>query len=214
MESEKKERSFYEVDNPLKKMEQVSSVQRDVVTVTKSQWGFADIQVSCQEKFIQLGKKRLQSYDFLGKHAKLDYTVHPEHMHAGKNFARIILKTPFQTKTIQICAVKPASGGKKDQSVKDRYYQRYRLIQNYTEFCLDRLSSQQWAEDSGDILNGMIRENPQNPWNYLFLCQILLMTEQKAAVRKPLEQAEKNVQKQEDTRLGIQSLSGGLIKRQ
>ena len=187
----KKARSFYEVDNPLRKLENVSSVQRDVITVTKSQWGFADIQISCQEKFIQLGKKRLQSYDFLGKHAKLDYTVHPEYMHAGKNFAKIELKTPFQTKTIQICASGLSAAERKNQSLKARRYQRYRLIQDYTEFSLDRLSGHQWKEESLGILREMIKENPENPWNYLFCCQVLILADQREDAQKPLEQAGK-----------------------
>ncbi len=186
----KKARSFYEVDNPLKRVESVSEPQQEVILVTKSQWGYADITVSCREPFVHLGKKRLQTYDFTGKRAKLDYVIDPKQMHAGWNYARIELHTPFQTKVVQLCARKESE--KQIQEAKrNARKDLFLLLQKYTEFGLKRMSLRQWARESLEILERMLKQDPKNPWNYLFCCQICLLSDAKAEAVRSLERAKK-----------------------
>ncbi len=186
----KKERSFYEVDNPFKRVEPVCTPVQEVITVTKSQWGYADITVSCQASFVQLGKKRLQTYDFTGKRAKLDYVIDPRQMHAGWNYAKIEFHTPFQARVVQLCARKESE--KKPQEGTRRGRQdRFLLLQKYTEYGLKRMSKRQWAKESLEILNRMLKRDPKDTWSYLFCCQVFLLSEAKAEAAETLERAKK-----------------------
>lgn len=187
----KKERNYFDVDMPYKKIDRARINREETITVTKSQWGYLDIRVSADGDFLELGKTRLHSKDFTGKHAKLEFKVVPEKLHGGKNYGRILLETPFQTKEIRIMAmgehVKRSDSEKRHQ----KEYSRFRLIEKYTDFCLGRMSRRKWAQDSCRILNDMIGQDRDNIWNHLFLCQVYCIAGQDKEAAETLERTQK-----------------------
>ena len=185
----KKERSDFDVDIPYKKIDHARIGREETVTVTKSQWGYLDIRISCDGEFIQTEKTRLQGSDFTGKHAKLTFRVLPQKLHAGKNYGRILLETPFQTKEIKITVM---GGHMKHADAQKRHYKeycRFRLIEKYTEFCLGRMSRRKWAQDSCRILTEMSGQEQDNVWNQLFLCQVHWIAGQEKEAGAVLERA-------------------------
>lgn len=178
----KKERCSFEVDMPYQRIEKLDRIEGGKVKITKGQWGYIDIAVSSDTGFIRPAVRHIQSSDFTGMHAVLDYDVDANYLHIGKNFGRLILETPFQRKEIVVEAY-----GAQLQSIPavqrhTKEQQQFMLISKYTEFILGHMSRKKWAQDSCAVLNEMIHQEPENIWNHLFLCHVYLMAEQKAEV--------------------------------
>ncbi|MCD8149253.1 MAG: DUF5717 family protein [Clostridiales bacterium] len=101
----RKARSIISVENPERTYVVRDSAIHAAVDVEKSEWGYINIRISCDEPFVSLGKKHLQTSDFTGKHAEFDFRIDPERMHGGKNYAVITLESGFQTERMILTCI-------------------------------------------------------------------------------------------------------------
>ncbi|MCD8216750.1 MAG: DUF5717 family protein [Clostridiales bacterium] len=101
----RKARSIISVENPERTYVVRDSAIHAAVDVEKSEWGYVNIRISCEEPFLILGKKHLQPSDFTGKHAEFDFRIDPERMHGGKNYAVITLESGFQTERMVLTCI-------------------------------------------------------------------------------------------------------------
>ncbi|MCD7920984.1 MAG: DUF5717 family protein [Clostridiales bacterium] len=183
--AEKKKRSVFSVPDPEKTYYVRDRSIHVSVEVKKSEWGYCDIRISCEDDFIRLGKKRLQMYDFSGKHTEFDILILPEHMHAGRNYAVISLENAFQTERIVLTCIsgsRPAEQmtlpcvGKEDgtQHSPSRKKQTcfYDLECCYLSYGLGEKTEAEWIQESTDIILQASRMELQSRWLHLFLAYI------------------------------------------
>ena len=132
----KKEKITFKVNKKSYTFYDVTDTRRESIEIKKDNWGFIEINVSCDSDFIRMPKTKIRTEDFIGSTYQLDFYVDAKKLHAGKNFARIELATVYETATIEIEANQSAESDvarKETLEIKDclsgimELYQAYRL---------------------------------------------------------------------------------------
>ncbi|MCC8151153.1 MAG: DUF5717 family protein, partial [Lachnospiraceae bacterium] len=178
----RKKRSVISVDNPERTYVVRDSAIHAAVDVEKSEWGYVSIRISCEEPFLTLGKKHLQTSDFTGKHAEFDFRIDPERMHGGKNYAVITLESGFQTERMVLTCI--CKGRQPDQMrlsfvseddleghsyawKKRRCY--YLLEKSFFAYNLGTKPESEWIPESIHIIQQAETAEIQGRWLNLFL---------------------------------------------
>lgn len=187
----KKSRNQFEIDMPVRNMGKLKDSVTEEVQVEKSGWGYIDIQVSTDSDFIHLDKTRLLTSDFVGKRAKIMYSVLTENMHGGKNYGEILFKTAFGEKRVQICAQRAGDPKPDAAQAARKYNQRsmYVLAGKYIEYRLGRIDPEVWSRGTIEVLDKMIERDPADIWNFLLKCHVLIMAGKKSDADWILEDA-------------------------
>ncbi len=164
----------------------------DSVMVQKSEWGYCDIRISCSESFIELGKKQLNMYDFFGKHTELPFTIHPERMHPGRNFAAITLENGFQKETFTMECILGDLPTSHSVDWMRRYY-GYQLESSYLSYLLREKSETEWILESIDVLQNAMSEDPKNKWLNLYLAYLYYKAKDYGRIDDQMEQIPRNI---------------------
>lgn len=113
--------------------EPVTESFAESITLKKDCWGYLKINVWSDAEFIQPEHKVIWSDNFIGDQYILEFLLHKEKLHAGKNYGRLYIKTIHQLLTVEVCAVNPAGAGEPRLSKKRRQAALF-LIHNYLKY--------------------------------------------------------------------------------
>jgi len=123
----------------------------DKVTLTKNQWGYAEIRVSTDASFIQIDQKFLWSDRFIGNTHQIAYAIDPQFLTVGNNFGHIFIKTAHQTLTVSVvCKLSKTE----HRDSKRRYQQKIEvgLMDTYLSFRLNRIKLPEYIDDTEAII--------------------------------------------------------------
>ncbi|MCD8045210.1 MAG: DUF5717 family protein [Clostridiales bacterium] len=183
--SGRKKRCVFSVSQPKRTYTVRDKAIHASVDVSKSEWGYCDIRISCAESFIHLERNRLQMSDFIGKHAEFDFQIDPLQMHRGKNYATITLHDGFRTEQLILTCI--AKGRQPDQMrlsfvseddmeehsyiwKKRRCY--YLLEKSFFSYCIKKKTESEWIQESARIIQQAEQAEIQGRWLNLFLAYI------------------------------------------
>lgn len=169
----KKKRSVFSVEGNRRIYQIKETAVSDIVKVAKSEWGYCDIGISCDAPFVSLGKKRLQMYDFCGKHAEFSYQLIPRLMHRGINYAVITLENCFQKTQIVISAVLGEEKQEHSLAWKKRCLY-FKLEKSFLDYALEIKTEAEWKKESLDLLEKTMNLEPDDRWITLFKAYIYL----------------------------------------
>ncbi|MCR5212584.1 MAG: DUF5717 family protein [Lachnospiraceae bacterium] len=152
---------------------------RESIDITKTEWGYAEINVESDSEFITVGHEKVNDDYFIAGTMHFDFYIHPNKMHAGKNYARLIFSSYDEEKVLTVLCVKEAS-----ESVNDihRLFMRskVRLTREYIEYRFKRMDSEKWCESLTGLLDTLISVSPENATEYLLMkTHALILTEKK-----------------------------------
>ena len=185
----KKKRSFIQVGEKEIDLGNLSADSPQELKVSRTEWGYADLYVSCDAPFIRLEKTRILSDDFIGKKAVIPYVVCVEKMHAGINCAKITLQTAFECSEVQI-QVKKSGESRPDVLCAARRFQRkamFTLEKLYIDYRLNRVSTEDWTQGALELLQEMEDRNPSDIRNALYRVHVLLLAGKKEEADNLLE---------------------------
>ncbi|MCC8029738.1 MAG: DUF5717 family protein [Lachnospiraceae bacterium] len=201
----KKKRSEFSVPNQERTYYVRDKSVHISVEVRKSEWGYCDIRLSCDSDFILLGKKRLQMYDFSGKHAEFDAKILSEKLHAGKNFAVISLENGFRKEQVVLTCIfgNPQPDqmtlsfiGDEEQTVRSPSWKKrmcfYQLECSYLSYGLGEKTEEEWILESVDMIQTASRMELQSRWLHLFLAYIYRKAEDIARMEEILLSTPRN----------------------
>ncbi|MBO5373624.1 MAG: hypothetical protein J6A75_13040 [Lachnospiraceae bacterium] len=157
-------------------------VQEDVckkLSLHKNTWGYIQMEVSSDSAFIEPEKSVITTEDFLGSTVEVGYCLHPEKMHAGKNFGCLILKNIHQEIVIRICATRENEGAVKDETRCKTKKMHIELMDLYVQYRLKKLVTGKWATESCRILEELYICNPENIWYRLMKAQAFVLNGQR-----------------------------------
>ncbi len=152
---------------------------RESIDITKTEWGYAEINVESDSEFITVGHERVNDDYFIAGTMHFDFYIHPNKMHAGKNYARLTFSSYDEEKVLTVLCVKETS-----ESVNDihRLFMRskVRLTREYLEYRFKRMDSEKWCESLTGLLDTLISVSPENATEYLLMkTHALILTEKK-----------------------------------
>ena len=142
--------------------------QSDLLDVEKSTWGYIHVEISCDAPFVRLEKKQLRYYDFVGKHAEVQYHIMPGLLHGGKNYAKIRIQTPFQTETIKITVTVLKERSVKKSAHWENRYIHSQMEKYYLDYRREEMTKELWMQEMEVLLKRAISLDPENEWLPLY----------------------------------------------
>lgn len=173
----KKERVTFQVEEVVREYSNVTEPQKHYLTLKKDGWGYFAMDVKADGEWLQLMKHRFTDVDFVGSRGMVEYMVLPEKFHAGNNYGRLILETPFQREEIELCARGPAT--LRGRSVQLIQKKQIELTKVYLNFGFKKSVTGVWAKQTGRILEELLDLKPDNLWYMLAKAQVFLVNRQR-----------------------------------
>lgn len=152
---------------------------RQQVTLTKNTWGYVEFAVTSDASFLLPEKEKITSLEFIGSKAELGFYLCPEKMHAGKNYASLLLRNMHQEIVISVCATFNEEGTLRDKANSEIRKLHTDLLKVYVEYRLKRIVTGKWALKSCRILDDLMARDSQNVWYRLLKAQILFINGQR-----------------------------------
>ena len=98
-----KEKIFLTLSEESLEYKDVLEDRRDSFDITKNTWGYLPIQIRTQGEFISVNRNEITTEDFFGNSYQLEYVICKEKLHAGYNYGKIFVDTPYESLSVEIC---------------------------------------------------------------------------------------------------------------
>ena len=173
----KKNRVTFRIEEARRDFSGIHETVRGHITLKKEEWGYIAIEVISDAPWLLPVKNMITAADFVGGHGLVEYMIEPEYLHAGKNFGRITLQTPFQTRKVELVV---------DQGAKDRESSRQiirrkqsELVSLYIDMGIKKIVTGEWAKQTVKKTEELMELEPDNLWYLLTKAQAFLVNRQR-----------------------------------
>ncbi len=173
------------IDKTLVEYADIQEPIMDKLTITKNNWGYAEIRVSADAPFILLEQKFLWADRFIGNTHHVTYTIDPKNLKHGNNFGHIWIKSAYQTIEVNIvCKCK----GEGIKTSENRHIQRmeYELVDHYLSFRLNRNGFKEYLEASEGIMHRLPGPEVSN-WKELIRTHLAIISGKNKLAEELLE---------------------------
>lgn len=131
----------------------------------KNTWGYSNMKVSTDAKFISLQKNHICSMDFEGDSYSLEYTLDPEQLDENETTSgSILLENTYQQMVVNIVIRKPEEANRilvhRNHDRKLRKMEVSALIHNYLDYRVGLLPLMTFIENTRDSLQKLISFEP------------------------------------------------------
>lgn len=174
-----KERVEFSVKEKQEKFYHILENRKETLVVSKSSWGYIEIDVESDNDFVTVEKEHITSDYFLGSTMLLNYYIHKNRMHAGKNYARITFSCKGKIQEIELMATTEREDVEHTWVLRERKKNFAELTKTYQEYRLRRMTTGDWCNHSVEILNRLIEEEGTNNWYYLMKAQCYIVNKQR-----------------------------------
>ena len=97
-----KEKIFLTLSDEERQLQDVLEETKDWIEITKNTWGFVPIRIWADGAFIQIRDEEITTDDFVGDSYRLEYSIKEKKLHAGKNYGRIFIETPYEVLHVDV----------------------------------------------------------------------------------------------------------------
>ena len=146
-------------------VEMPSELSKISVGVSKNTWGYTYSTVKSMADFIIPAKKNILSSDFCGNSYALECLISPENIPEGVTSGKLVIENIYQTIEVEIILSKPksktvipAKAGNRLHIVKTN---QIKLITQYLDYRMDRISLQDYVDNSLEIFRTLARYMPE-----------------------------------------------------
>lgn len=144
---------------------------RESIVLTKNTWGFLRLDISSDADFLKVERQVVTADEFIGSTYTLDYVIDTEALHRGRNYGRILLKSPFHTweYEVTVCqeARKPGT-----RLLPAQHREVGRILEYYIDFRLKRKNIHEWLSLSQEALDRYHKAGGKDTMLELFQAQL------------------------------------------
>lgn len=97
-----KEKIFLTLSAESLEYRDVLEEKKDSFEIIKNTWGYLPIRIRVLGEFIAVDRHEFTTDDFFGNKYQLEYIIRKEKLHAGYNFGKIFVETPYETLVVEI----------------------------------------------------------------------------------------------------------------
>ncbi len=175
--SRKKKRVLFEVEEAKHDFCGVTENRQECVVLRKEEWGHLAIAVSADGAWLKPRKSRMTDEDFVGSRGMVEYLIDAGQLHIGKNYGKLILKTPFQKEEISICVTREEVLG--EHPIWEIQKKQAQLMTDYLRFGMHQLVTGAWAKQTIRNLEELLEFLPDNQWYVLAKAQVYFVNRQR-----------------------------------
>ena len=167
------------------------------LTLSKSTWGYMEISVTSDARFLRVERKQLTTEDFIGSEWPLRYIIDSNFLHAGRNFGRITVHTCYQTLAFELCVEIRGNADLRSHRVQNVMIRR--TISLYLDYRLGRIDLRQWTERTQSVIESWRRAGGRDPLADLLGVFVLQAEGKRASAERQLHRIEQNPKVFEDS---------------
>lgn len=167
----------------------LSEPVQETLEFSRNTWGYGAVDIESDARFLRPEKKRITTEEFAGRTFDLKLVIDTNLMHAGNNYARIVIRDGCRTQTVEVTARRAGSREKSRQNHICKIM-RKKLEGLYISFRLKKIDLPTWAERSVSVINSYRRAGGDDPFAELFLVQLYFADGKKQKAYQLLEQIE------------------------
>lgn len=138
-----------------KKIEDPEGTAREKVLLTASSWGYLDLEISSDARFLRPEKAQVRTAEFIGGRYELGFIVDSNFLHAGRNYGRMTIRTSYRTISIEVRVDRAGTADHRPHHV--RQLMRRRTLELYQDFRMGRIDLRSWADRTESVLLGYKR---------------------------------------------------------
>lgn len=155
----------------------------DVLNVSKSGWGYVDIDVSVEGDFFYNCKSKITGDDFNGKIAEYQYFINAGRLHGGSNHGRITFRTTNETIVYDIVIV-----NQKDsiESYINEKRSSIGLVKNYLNFRTGVIDGKKWMDEMDEMADERLERDDRDIVGLLAKAQIAIVKNKEEAATEYL----------------------------
>lgn len=175
----KKEKISFKVDKNRCEFFHVTDSLKGTVNLKKDHWGYIEIAVSADAEFVHLPKSKICTEDFIGSNYQFEFVIEANQLHAGKNYARILFSSVYETIEVQVVADAREEDMRLVNEALDRKECLAGIMELYQAFRLKRIVTGVWANETISILDHLRELEPEEPMYLLMKAQCLIINRQR-----------------------------------
>lgn len=150
-----KPRVQYDVSDKELSYFSITENQKESVTISRSGWGYIEIDVKSDSDFITVDTNRITPDFFLGSSMELGFYIHKDRLHEGKNLGAITLNGGGVRRKICITA----SRNEKDTYVHYEDHANAKrwldILRLYERYRLKKCTTGEWCAGSAELLDAL-----------------------------------------------------------
>lgn len=193
----------------------ITETCKEIVELERKQWGYIDIKVKSDAKFLVPIKTHLTEEDFIGSVCPFEYYIREDALHEGKNFGCMTFEMPGETFLFHVCAVRGEEQENKGKSEHREVQEgKVRLMQLYMDYRLKKIVTGAWANQSIEILDHLMAIEPEKELYPLMKAQVLLVNKQRQEASWIMEDYKRNCINRETPEWGYYLYLCTLVERE
>lgn len=125
---------------------------KETIHFTKNTWGYMPVKVHVDGDFIQIARDNFSTDDFVGNLFDFSYIIHPERVHAGNNYGRIVFESPYEALTYEVMVA-----DHKDHAEDHRDVDLIiaSAMKDFLRSMSGRVPVKEWADETREKLKGL-----------------------------------------------------------
>ncbi|MCR4998761.1 MAG: DUF5717 family protein [Lachnospiraceae bacterium] len=184
-----KDRNYYNVDEN----------QKESIVINKNTWGNIDIRIGCDADFITLENTYVTADFFVGSTLSLNYYIHKNRLHAGKNYARITFDGAGEHREIHIMATSKEEENLVPPANLVRKKTEYQLLSMYVDYRLRKMTTADWCNQTIALMGTMDEEIQQNPYFNLIKTHALIANKQRQDALWEIQNLKRDIEDKKST---------------
>lgn len=197
VEINKKTPILYQTDIESFSLEEVLDNTVKTITITKSGWGYTELQVLVEGEFLSTTAEWLFNDDFVAGVCHLDFLIDATKLHRGMNAGKVIIRDTRTELVIPITIMMKCHNDKQARMKQARSL-TLELVKNYIDMKFRKITRDVWTQRAEQNVEALLDMEPDNLLVRLYQVQILLTRERFHEAQWYLDQLDDEIIK-EDT---------------
>lgn len=151
--------------------EDLKEATKGMLTIMKNTWGFMPISIRTEGDFLKVGRSEITTDDFVGNVYTMEFVVNPDKLHAGRNFGKLKLVTPYEILNYE---VEVLQNGKYTEDRREIEFLIAQILKEYVACEAGRIDVNTWVESALEKSKDMIRYAPMSDELQLFQAHIYI----------------------------------------
>ena len=166
-----KERIYLLFQDEKAELSYYTETTKEMVSVTKNTWGCLPIKIYVVGEFLRVEKEQITTEDFIGNDYYLEYVVDVKKLHAGYNYGKIVVETPYEKIEYPVTVHQQSAHKEKHGEEKLMFGC---LLKSYMACVSGRLELKQWTKQAVDLVKQLQEIAPDNEFYELLMAHVYL----------------------------------------
>lgn len=170
--------------------ENVSEILANEIMITRNGWGYTFLRVETEGEFLSVENSFLSGENFLGNYCKPMFYIHPEGLHNGNNYGKIVFSNNYISFEVKVCVKQKWGTSKSVRERRERQRQIISLMEFYQAFRTKQISSATWLKETARVVDRMLLNDETDTAARLFQAQLLITEKRVNEAKWVLDRAE------------------------